>query len=202
MTFEVQQTRWDRIVRRVSGSIGPGSRVGQTLPELFPVFDVENVPPELFLLGGTLLAMGSSSLTAGAGLSANIGVFNPLGSGKIITVTSAWASTTGNNAQVVWSTEHTAFTTLVATATSRDTRVSPPEQPVGEIREETAGAFLTINGRASVLPNTAFPLTDPNGIAVLHPGGGFAFGNIINAQTLIASFMWKERVAEASELSL
>ena len=201
MTFEVQQTRWDRVIRRVSGSIGPGSRVGETLPELFPVLDVENLQPELYLLGGTLLAMGSSTLTAGGGLTANIGIFNPAGSGKLITVTRAWVFIS-NSVSILWSTNHTAFTTLVTDTISRDTRVPLPELPVGQIREETAAAAITPNGRALVPANETFILSDDNGIAVLAPGTGFAIGSENFIVTLTASFMWKERVAEQSELSL
>ncbi len=201
MTFEVQQTRWDRIVRRVSGSIGPGSRVGETLPELFPVLDVENVPPELFLLGGTLLAMGSSELSAGAGLFANIGIFNPLGSGKLITVTTCVVGVNFTG-KLLWSTSHTAFTTEVTTKASRDTRVVSPEIPVGQIREETSAGLLTHDGQARVTLSDPLTLHDSNGIAVLSPGGGFAVATGTTNKLITAAFFWKERVAEASELSL
>jgi len=86
MTFEVQQTRWDRIIRRVSGSIGPGSRVSETLSELFPVLDVERVPGELLLLGGTAICVGANDNSGAAGQVARHQIFNPVGSGVIATV--------------------------------------------------------------------------------------------------------------------
>ena len=60
--FEVQQNRWDQLIRRVSGSIGPGSRVSETLSELLPVMDVERVPGELLRLMGTDVAMASETM--------------------------------------------------------------------------------------------------------------------------------------------
>ncbi len=47
MGQELQQNRYDQLIRRVGGIIGPGSKVVEALGELFPVIDVENVPGEL-----------------------------------------------------------------------------------------------------------------------------------------------------------
>jgi len=198
---ELQQSRYDAVLRRVGDLKGPGSKVNDVLTELFPMFDVENLQPELFLLGGQVLGMGSSELSAGAGLTPNIGIFNPLNSGKLITVTLVTASMTSSTV-LLWSTAHTAFTTLVTTNLSRDTRILAPELPVGQIREETAAGLLTANGRVRIQASTPFILTDPNGLAVLAPGGGFAIGGGSFQSTLNASFFWRERVAEPSELNL
>jgi len=87
VTNEIQQNRYDQTLRRVTGIIGPGSKVAEVLTELFPVIDVERVPGELLILGGTDLAAGGASLDGGPGNSSEINLHNPPGSGKIITCT-------------------------------------------------------------------------------------------------------------------
>ncbi len=198
---ELQQSRYDQVLRRVGDLKGPGSKVNDVLTELFPMFDVENLQPELFLLGGQLLSMGASNLDGGVGAVPNIGLFNPEGSGKLIIVTSCIVSSL-NTQTIFFSTQHTAFTTLVTTNLSRDTRVVAPELPVGQIREETSVGLLFANGEIRISSNTPFTLTDPNGLAVLAPGGGFAVGGNTFDSHLFASFLWRERVAEPSELNL
>ncbi len=198
---ELQTSRYDATLRRVGDLKGPGSKVNDVLTELFPMFDVENLQPELFLLGGQVLGMGSSELTSSGGNFSNIGIFNPAGSGKLITVTMAVFGVS-STIKVLWSTAHTAFTTLVTTNLSRDTRIVSPELPVGQIREEQSAGLLTANGQVRLTANTPLILKDPNGLAVLAPGGGFACASATTNTTFAASFFWRERIAEPSELNL
>ncbi|MEE8609059.1 MAG: hypothetical protein V3S55_15755 [Nitrospiraceae bacterium] len=187
-------------MRRVADLKGPGSKVAMALTELFPTFDVENLQPELFLLGGQLLAMGAADRTSAVGLFKNIQIANPVGSGKILTVTSAWVSVVGND-RIFWSTRHGIFANLVVFNLSRDTRVIIPELPTGQIRDEDSAGTAFNNGIALLAANTPFHLTDPNGLAVLAPGGTFTVGNGTTNRRLVVTFYWKERVAEPSELN-
>lgn len=201
MTFEVQQTRWDRIVRRVSGSIGPGSRVSETLSELFPVLDVERVPGELLLLGGTRLAWGGHSVTGSAGNAAKVQLFNPLGSGNIITVTAVFARLESAGT-LRMATEPSARTTDAGTATFRDTRLGVGGQPVGQIRQENTATIISVVNVYFVLLNETMIFKDENSIAVLGPGTGLTVGPAANDQNTTVEFWWRERPAEESELSL
>jgi len=201
MTYEVQQTRWDRIIRRVSGSIGPGSRVSETISELFPMIDVENVPAELLILGGTRLAFGGGIVAAVAAEVSKAQLFNPVDSGHLITVTSAYlAPATGSIA--IWGIGIIQFGALIGTQTFRDTRSLAPSLPVGSISQDTAVASVAATNQARVLANSTFKIEDPNALAVLAPGSGFEMGLATANVGLAYSFHWRERPAEESELNL
>ena len=201
MTYEVQQTRWDRIIRRVSGSIGPGSRVAETLSELFPVLDVERVPGELLLLGGTRLAWGGDSRPGVAGNTGKIQLFNPAGSQTILTVTRILYHAQFNGLMRL-AMELLPRTTNVATARYRDSRLGNTDPPVGQIRSETTATIVTILNRLWSEDNTQQDIRDENSVAVLAPGAGITMqADAANIQINV-TFFWRERPAEESELSL
>ena len=198
MTFEVQQTRWDRIIRRVSGSIGPGSRISETLSDLFPVIDVERVPSELLLLGGTQVCMGQIETPAVASNFALAMLRNPGDSKALITVTLVVVSSNTPqqaNAGVTLNTFGTA-----GTQTIRDTRRGPAGMPVGQVLGENSVVIGPNFFRYIVGSNASTFLEDRNDIAVLAPGSAFAVGGTASNSTFRAAFFWRERPAEESEL--
>lgn len=200
MGYEVQQTRWDRIVRRVSGSIGGGSRVSETLTELFPMFDVENVPAELLVLGGTRMAMGFTLEPASAVLFQVSQLFNPVGSGAIIRVTELSVITDAADVGIGLTTG--SFTTDNPTRKGFTDGRLIASIPVGQVRDETAGASGVIHYilGGNVLLNG--PFRPPNAVAVLSPGTGLSVTTRAVNLTLNVNYTWLERPAEESELSL
>jgi len=197
---QLQQSRYDQLLRRVGDLKGPGSKVSDALTELFPMIDVENVPPELLFLSGTLLAHGGTIVSAGAALAPRIQLFNPVGSGKIITVTTVVLAP-GSTEVLRGAVTQIALTTGIGTESGRDGRLPTASTPVGEIRTDATAAFTDAQIQ---LPRTAdlpFRLTDPNGLAVLPPGSGYEWGNGSVLSILTCSFWWKERVAQPSELN-
>lgn len=201
MTFEVQQTRWDRIIRRVSGSIGPGSRVSETLSELFPMIDVERVPGELLLLGGTAISHGGGTLTAIAAEAPTAQLFNPVGSNHLVTITGVYVAFLSTGV-VRWGTTSTQRGTVIGTETFRDMRSVSPAQPVGQVSQDSDAALADATNQTRLVANVNLKISDPNGVAVLAPGTGFEIGSNILTNTIWFSFYWRERPAEQSELSL
>jgi len=102
VTNEIQQTRYDRLIRRVAGIIGPGSKVSEVLTELFPVLDVESVPSELLILAGTNTCFGGGQFQAMAGQSPKMGLFNPADSNTILVLTHVYVSTDTGNQNIRW----------------------------------------------------------------------------------------------------
>ena len=203
MTYEVQQNRWDQLIRRVSGSIGPGSRVNETLSELFPVLDVERVPGELLILGGTRLAFGSATIVGAALEIPNIQLFNPVDSGFLITVTKVILNSPTAVVTLRWTVNDVALAGLGLASRFRDTRFGVGGLPAGQIRlESLGGAFLTATGQFELTANREYTLTDENDVAVLAPGTGLQFATDVVVSRLVATFHWRERVAEQSELNL
>lgn len=196
---EIQQTRYDQLLRRVAGIIGPGSKVGELITDLLPTFDVENMPAELLLLSGTRIAFGGGTLAGAAGTAPKMQLFNPAGSDHLITLTSVIASC-DNGIVLRWGRTLTALSSGIGTETFRDSRLIITGLPVGEIRQEAAAALATATNQTLVLANSPLYISDPNDLIVLAPGEGWEIGSGNNNVQIYTSFVWRERTAEQSEL--
>lgn len=201
MTYEVQQTRWDRIIRRVTGSIGPGSRVSETISELMPVLDVERVPPELQLLGGTILGYGGKTVTAVAAETPKIQLFNPASSGNIITITSCLVAV-DSLALVRFTNESSARASASASERFRDSRGGVLAEPVAQVRHESTAGLIPAIGIFSGQVDLAYVLSDVDGISVLAPDTGFVVSPDGTNLALTVTFFWRERPVLESELSI
>ena len=202
MTFEVLTARWDQIIRRVTAGIGPGSRVSETLSELFPVLDVENVPGELLILGQTDICMGGGQLGATAGNRASVQLFNPADSGKLVTCSSLIFSNS-----VTMDIRGSFFPvggagTITGGPLFRDLRRGEVDLPTGQIRSRNIAAQVLETFSTRVAGSTAFSLRDTNSLFVLAPGTGFEIqGQTVAAGAMNVTFWWRERVAVQSELN-
>jgi len=196
---EVQQNRWDRIIRRVSGSVGTRSHVSETLSELFPTIDIELVPGELLLLGGTRLCHGGTSVTASAGVRGKIQLFNPADSGHLVTVTRIFARS-GVTAVMRIAMDAAERTTDSTAARYRDTRLGITELPVTKVRSENTATAIAAIVQLFASSNIQLDIRDENGLAVLAPGTGITFGSDALNSALTGSFFWREREALPSEL--
>lgn len=201
MTSELQQNRYDQTIRRVGGIIGAGSKVSEALSELFPVLDVENVPPELLLLGGTIIAHGSLAQSGTAAVQLRAQVFNPVDSGNLITVTSCGVSS--STAQLLnFGLVNTTLSIQNAVQRPLDGRVDLGNPVLGEIRFGTNAAVAPATGNVTVRALETFQLLSDGDAAVLPPGIGFQVTTTVLNTQLVAHFIWRERPAEPSELNL
>jgi len=200
VTSEIQQNRYDQLLRRVAGIIGPGSKVSEVLTELFPVLDVENVPAELLVLAGTRTAMAGGNLTSAAGEGVRMGVFNPAGSGHLVIVTKVIVSF-GATQVMRWGRNTNELTTQTGVDVFTDTRMGL-SRPVGRFGQQSSVALAPATGSVVVESNTAFNLLNINELMVLSPGNGFDLGGTSSALTMRAAFYWRERPALESELNL
>lgn len=201
MTNELQQNRYDQLLRRVGALVGGGSKVSEVLSELFPMIDVENVPGELLLLGGTRLAFGGGTLTGAAGQRGKMQVFNPEDSNNIMTVTQLIVSV-GTESVVRWGRSTAALTSGISTQIYRETRIPLTNLPLGQIRQESSVPQAPGTNQVRLNSSIPFILNDPNGIMILAPGEGLEVGPDLVAIALYTAFSWRERVAERSELNL
>jgi len=199
-SFELQQTRYDQLVRRVGGVIGPGAKVAEALPELFPVLDVERVPGELLALMGTRLAMGSEVINSAVAEFSTIQLFNPANSGFLITVSSVIISSQSNT-EYRWNIETAAIGSASLNIRFRDGRFTGVSRPVGQVRTLSTPAATVRAGQVRNASDTPFILNDANGVAVLSPGTGLTIQEIEADQTLVVAFNWRERVALEAELN-
>lgn len=196
----IQQNRWDQLLRRAADLKGPGSKVNDALTELFPTFDVEKVPAELYKLGGIDICFGGSTVTGAAGQNGRLQLFNPAGSGKLVTCTSFTVSLSGTGI-IRYGTVTGPFTSA-ATQLFRDTRGPFAELPTAFIGTRSEVGFGPANGQFRLLANTPYTMDSRNSMAVLAPGTGIEVGPNILAAAMNVTFFWRERVAEPSELNL
>jgi len=202
LTNAIQQNRYDQLLRRVGGIIGPGSKVAEVLSELFPMIDVENVPSELLILAGTRTATGGVGIGAEAAKAPKAQLFNPANSGHIVTITRVMFSV---DATVIhrWGNSTAVFSgSPTATSEYTDSRNDPDSQPVAEIRFLSEATLANGANRQKILSNTSLILENENDIAILSPGNGWEIGTTDLSVTARIAIYWRERVAEASELSL
>ena len=166
------------------------------------MFDVENVPPELLLLGGSRLCMGTLRVAAGGGaFFSTIQLQNPFDSGFIMRCTGVIVRLGVSGRVNMGPTQNTLSQSQGATAFA-DSRVFG-EGTVGAIQGAnnnlvTGSTFLSFNS----LSTESFILTPPAGLTVLAPGGRFEVSTEVANDVLLVSFLWVERIAEPSELNL
>lgn len=199
MTSEIQQNRYDRLIRRVAGIIGPGSKVSEVITELFPMIDLENTPNELMILQGTLLGWGGNNLLGSAGNRSTGQLFNPPGSGNLVTITHVIAvSNIDDTLRFQLTTQEMPL--AVSVEQQRDTRVAVGERTIAQVRQRLDPTGIGVTLGIPVLANTPLHIQDPKGVWVLGPGSGLLVGTGVNNTNLSFSFFWRERPAEPSEL--
>lgn len=195
---ELQQNRYDALLRRVGDLKGPGSMVNDVLQELFPTIDVENVPGELLFLMGTRIGWAFTDKSPTAGKRTGIQLFNPLGSGQLITISTVRIST-GSTGTVSWGLTEIALATNTGIPRLRDARIGTNARGVTELRTSVDAVALSSGG--GVLNSiTPFVLEDGNSVSVLIPGAGMSVIGSVD-QNIQVAFNYRERVAEPSELT-
>ncbi len=199
MTDVIQQNRYDRLLRRVGGIIGPGSKVGNVVTDLFPMIDVERVPGELLLLGGYVTGWGATNAAGVAAMVPQSQILNPADSGMLITVTRAIIDSS-NAQQLFFGLSATVLATATAIERSRDGRVGLAQRTVGQVRLATNAVATPVTGRIRIVAGPVV-LEDDNGLAVLPPGVAFTVSGAQQNTSLTCTYFWRERPAESSELN-
>ena len=196
---ELQQNRYDQLIRRVGGIIGAGSMVSEAIGELFPMLEVENTTPEILALSGWRTAWQSTERPAAAGANAASMLFNPGGSGVLVAVTQVRLRVnigTAINVEL----QDVQFGAAPVRGLFRDSRFGGERETtavVGAADGVVVGGGLFLRTNA----NLNLAIEDDNGVAVLAPGTGLAISTIdVNAR-LTVNYFWRERPAEPSELS-
>lgn len=195
---DLQTARYDQLVRRVGALYGGGSKVVEVLPELFPVIEVEDTTPELLALTGWRTAWQVTSRLSGVGNESSSQLFNPVGSGFLISVTQIIIQLAALGSVDV-ELQGTALAAGVP-GLYRDGRFGVPRSTVAIVSSLDGG---TTGGglRFLLAANTQFPIRDDNGICVLAPGTGLNIGTVQTNVTLVVNYFWRERPAQPSEIN-
>jgi len=195
---ELQQNRYDALLRRVGDLKGQGSKVSDVLTELFPTLDVENVPGELLFLMATKIGWAATSQAPAAGKRTGIQLFNPVGSGQLIAVSRVLVGVFAT-ASVTWGFTTTPLATNTGIPRLRDSRAGVGPAGVSQLRTST-DAVSPSSGQVRIPANTTFDIFDVNSVCVLAPGSGVTFVGGPDV-TMSVTFYYRERIAEPSELT-
>ncbi len=197
MSQDLQQARYDQLVRRVGALYGGGSKVTEVLAELFPVLEVENTTPELLALTGWRTAWQSTEQPPTVAEVSASQLRNPVGSGQLIAVTRIdLRSTTSTMVQAEISTA--TFGTPIP-GLFRDSRFGTPRQTTAQVASATN---VVIGGGLRIRLESAdnHSLRDDNGIVVLTPGTNLDIGTTVTNLTFTVTYWWRERIAQQSEI--
>ena len=198
MTNDLQTARYDGLLRRVGGLLGGGSKVTESLSELFPMIDVENVPAELMFLAGWRLGYRAINVGATVGETSRAQIINPVGSGKIVVVTDVWL--TGATQQMAYTLTDVLFTPIFP-GRFRDTR-SGAVQDSGAVVALLQTGNTVKRGDFTLIVNVTFHHhAHENSLCVLAPGTALEYGTENDNLSLAVTFMWREREALSSELN-
>lgn len=194
----LQTARLENFIRRWGSIKGPGSVLAETLGDVFPVLDLENLTPESQLTAGWRIFWGFVTVIGVAAQQQGASLINPADSGNIIVVdqivarvVSASTITIGNSLPLF---------TLAAGTTARDTR-----QP-GAVGSARIGANSAVGAAETGLifqlaAGTDRTLEFPHSLSVLAPGTQLAVVSTLVNNTIVMGFSGRVRVAEPSELS-
>lgn len=197
---EIQQNRYDQLLRRVADLKGPGSKVNDALGELFPMLDVENVPAELLLLSGSRLCMGTALLGAGgAGNFGTILLRNSGGSGVIARLLEV--NVVGASGSLVLGPTQNSDVALGGEAFA-DTRVFGEGTALKIQGSNTNLVFGANFWTPTGAPDAKYNWRPPAAISVITPGNAFSVGNATSNESLRVNFLWIERQGQPSELNL
>lgn len=200
MGDQLNQSRYDQLLRRVGDLKGPGSKVSTVLEDVFPVIELENVPIELLLLMGTRVAFGQRTSAGVLVDQQRIQLFNPLGSQQLGTITSVHIRS-DTAQEILYGISALALEIDPATQRFRDSRLGLSNRPVCEIRFDGDTATTPVQASVFVEADVDLHLWDPKGIAVLSEDFGLTFTTTTLNTLLSVSILWQERVAEPSELN-
>jgi len=196
---ELQQNRYDKLLRRVGGLIGAKSMVNDALGELFPTIETETLHAELLLLSDWRMAHGASSLGVSAGDINKTQLFNPVDSGNLIVPTGIRISSPTTD-EMRYLLSAVPLDDLNTNMELFDSRLGVATIPLGQVRSEQTVGGVANFGIVFVDANVSFQLDIPYGMCVLAPGTGLIVSHTVVGTPLIVDYQWRERVAEQSEL--
>ena len=201
MSQDLQQARYDQLIRRVGALYGGGSKVTEVLAELFPVIEVENTTPELLALSGWRVAWQQIQTNGVMAETSAVQLVNPVGSNILVAVTQIiFAMYTQPQDFIQMEVTDTLFSSAPIRGLFRDARFGGNRATAADLRRFTnmpTGAGI----RTQIFLDVENTIRDDNGLVVLTPGTAFQVGTTGNNIDLSVNFFWRERIAQESEIN-
>lgn len=195
----LQTGRLENLIRRWGSIKGGGSVLSETLGDVFPILDLENLPPELLLTAGISMIAGTGTVTGGVGQLGAVQLVNPTGTNAILTLTKfhvktaavqgiACGLTTDLLSPLINSRNMDSRSAVTFNAAAR---IAVSANAAGSLGDFVVDTEATIDREVTI----------PHGIAVITPGNAFRLTASATNTLLRVSFFGYVRQAEPSELS-
>jgi len=194
----LQTARLENFIRRWGSIKGGGSVLSETLGDVFPILDLENLTPENQLTAGWFLFGGNTFATGGVGDQAGCQIANLAGSGNLVVIDKLLLFSQTSQPLTMGSSN--ALFSASAAPRNRDLRTRNLLNGMAQMGIST-NAITEFFGDITVVANITRELEVPNGIAVLPPGTQFSVATTNAATFLKVGFYGRARLAEPSELS-
>jgi len=197
---KIEVGRYSELLRRFLQQKGQEEIAGELSPEISPIFVLESDRTDWAFLKNERLGIVSINQTSGATPGPLFRVRNPLGSGVIATLSDIWVTLTVGpaNLRVNFVQVNAQLPGGNLNGRPRDFRWGPNFETVllGSFDTTTVGIGTRLfEGRLQA--DTNLHLQIP---VVIPPGFGVEMGtNAVQAQGLIANYMWVERQLTALE---
>lgn len=187
MINEILQGRFPRGLQRFFGIQGDPP-VPQLASEIMAGFNVNALETEERYLFDERIVQRFFDVTGDATHPGQVQLYNPTGSGQLLTVDAIYLLETGNSFYIQDANAGTLLTAATTTSPSSDTRWFPRVMS-GQIRTDT-----TINA----VGGTVLGIVNPGGYLpfpyVIVPGLYLTLRTGANAQRIAGYFQWRERV--------
>ena len=196
----VQTGVFDNLIRRLFSIKGGGSELSETLGDVFPTLDLENLPMELLLLRGWHSFTGFLAVAGVAAQATGLQLINIAVPGNSIVVLDKVIIRAEITNNLSFGVNLAPFTTTINTQ-NIDTR--NPQQFNAIARIGSSQDALAAATSGSIRPVAAIDmiLEAPSGLAVLAPGSAFSLISGVDNSDLTVTFFGRERQVEPSELS-
>jgi len=194
----LQTARLENFIRRWGSIKGGGSVLSESLGDVFPILDLENLTPENHAPAGWYPFFLFATASAVAAQTAGVSLINPVNSGSLVVV-DGFVATLQIAGSMTVGTSLPLFT-QIANVSARDTRLSAFS---GVPRFGTNINVAAIENGLLLRLGASVDRTIelPNGVAVLAPGTQLALvASTVNSD-VTGSFYGRARLAEPSELS-
>ena len=195
----LQTARLENFIRRWGSIKGGGSILSETLGDVFPILDLENLTPENHLTAGWNLFCGQATVVGVAAQLAGLQLTQPAGRTSLVVVD-----------KIIVNAELAQDITFGVNLTPRASIINTNNKDTRNAQAFNANAIITGNanmgvaalgGIIAVAAATDRELEAPNGLGVLGPGGSFSVVCATVNSDLTVTFFGRERQAEPSELS-
>jgi len=163
------------------------------------MIDVENLPIELLLLAGSRLCMGNASLGSNPATFTQMFLRNPAGSGVVARLIMIECVISAQSC--VFGPTQNSSTNLGGEAFA-DTRIFGEGTALKLQGANNFGSAGSTFWQQRSLVDLTLTFAPPGGIAVIAPGAAFSAGPAATNQSFTASWLWIERQAQPSELTL